>query len=44
MNWFGKRNVCLLAEDRTISFNCLSVINVGKSGFVKLVLVLADRF
>ena len=35
MNWVGMRNVCLLAEDRTVFFNCLSVFNGGKSGFVK---------
>ena len=35
MNWVDSRNVCLLAEDHAVCFNCLSVINVGKSGFVK---------
>ena len=35
MNWVDTRNVCLLGEDHAVCFNCLSVINVGKSGFVK---------
>ena len=35
MDWVDTRNVCLLAEDHAVCFNCLSVINVGKSGLVK---------
>ena len=35
MNWVDMRNACLLAEDHAVFFNCLSLINVGKSGFVK---------
>ena len=35
MNWVYTRNVCLLADDHAVCFNCLSVIDVGKSGFVK---------
>ena len=35
MDLVDTRNVCLLAEDHAVCFNCLSVINVGKSGLVK---------
>ena len=44
MNWVDTRNVCLLVEDLAVCFNCLSVINVGKSGFVKFAAGFARPF
>ena len=35
MNWVDTTNFCLRAEDHAVCFNCLSVINVGKSGSVE---------
>ena len=34
----------MLAEDHAVCFNCLSVVNVGKSGFVKFVAGFARPF